>query len=66
MCLDMQPVVTNGSDCSIKIGDHRFPLGPLVRVPIGVLSIPERIQRVHSPGKQSDIREIVAFVELFS
>lgn len=65
MCLDMQPVVTNSSDCSIKISYHRLPLGPLARVPIGILPIPKRIQRIQIPGKQRDIREIITFVELF-
>ena len=63
--LDIQHVVTDSSDCSIKICSHGFPLGPLGCVPVGVLSIPESIQRVQSPRKQSYIREIVAFVALF-
>ena len=62
----MQPVVTDCSDCPIETSDHRFPLRPLARVPIGVLPIPERIQGVQGPRKQRDIREIVVLVELFS
>ena len=65
MCLDVQPMVPNGSDRPVEISNHRSPLRPLVRVPIRVFPIPERIQGIQSPGEQSNIRKIVALVELF-
>jgi hypothetical protein len=44
--LNMQLVVTNGSDCSVEAGDNGIPLCPLVCVPVGIFSVPKRIQRV--------------------
>ena len=63
--LDVQRMVPNGSDRPIEISDDRPPLRPLVRVLVRVFPIPERIQRVQSPRKQRDVREIATLVELF-
>lgn len=62
---NIQLVVSNGSDCPEEMSDQRFPLRPLDCVPVGIFSIPERIQGIRGPREQRNIREIVALVKLF-